>query len=217
MRLVCISDIHGKAHNAAKLAREIKSGDVIVLAGDITNFGGAREAKEIAEQFLALSENVLAVPGNCDRKETINALDDLGVNLHAKGRVIGGAAFFGLGGSNRTPFNTPQEYREEEIEELLNQGYEKIKKREIKVLVSHPPPYSTKIDTTRAGIHAGSKKVREFIEQHQPSLVISGHIHEARGTDALGRSILINPGPFHMGFAIVELGEKVSCRFADLR
>lgn len=215
MRLVCVSDIHGGAQNVAKLAREVKSGDVIIIAGDITNFGGAKEAKGILQQFLALSENVLAVPGNCDKKEVLDALRELGVNLHTESRTINGIAFFGLGGSNKTPFNTPQEYQEEQIEELLNKGYEKAKAHEAKVLVSHSPPQDTKIDQTRAGLHVGSKKVREFVLHSQPSLVISGHVHEARGSDSLGRSALINPGPFHMGCAVVELGGKISCRFVD--
>ncbi len=40
----------------------------------------------------------------------------------------------------------------------------------------------------------GSTAVRTTIERHQPALALHGHIHEARGTHRLGRTLCINPG-----------------------
>ncbi len=40
----------------------------------------------------------------------------------------------------------------------------------------------------------GSTKVREFIEKYQPQVCATGHIHEARGMDLMGSTIIINPG-----------------------
>jgi Icc-related predicted phosphoesterase len=49
-------------------------------------------------------------------------------------------------------------------------------------------------DAGRATVPVGSTAVREAIERHQPALALHGHIHEARGTHRLGRTLCINPG-----------------------
>jgi uncharacterized protein len=49
-------------------------------------------------------------------------------------------------------------------------------------------------DAGRSTVPVGSTAVREVIEQHQPALSLHGHIHEARGTKRLGRTLCINPG-----------------------
>jgi uncharacterized protein len=59
--------------------------------------------------------------------------------------------------------------------------------------------------------HVGSAALRAFIERTQPALVISGHVHEARGTDQIGPTIAVNCGPAVKGFyAIIELTDKVN-------
>jgi len=42
--------------------------------------------------------------------------------------------------------------------------------------------------------HVGSKAVREVIEKYQPLLGLHGHIHESKGYDKIGRTLVINPG-----------------------
>jgi Icc-related predicted phosphoesterase len=43
-------------------------------------------------------------------------------------------------------------------------------------------------------IPVGSPSVRSAIEKFQPLLGLHGHIHEARGTIKLGKTLCINPG-----------------------
>lgn len=210
MRLICISDLHGRSGKIEGL-RDV-SADLIVVSGDITDFGGKDRARAILEDLLKIN-NVVGVPGNCDRLDVNEALVEAEADLHSRGRVLGGIGFFGVGGSNATPFHTPQEYSEEEIEAFLVRAYEEVKDREVKVLVSHAPPYNTKVDETSAGRHAGSTKVREFVERHQPNLVICGHIHEAKGVDKIGESVIINAGPLHMGYVTVNIGKKIDFEF----
>lgn len=69
------------------------------------------------------------------------------------------------------------------------------------VLVTHSPPRDTKCDLTASRIHVGSRAIREFVEQHQPRLVLSGHIHESPRVstafqDTVGRTVVVNPGQF---------------------
>lgn len=216
MELLCISDLHGRLETMDKIKREGSRADLLIVAGDITNFGKRKTAELVLKELLEVNQNLLAVPGNCDTPEVNDVLEELGLSLHAKGRVIGGTGFFGVGGSNATPFNTPQEYRDERLSEMLGKGYEEIKNQSTRVLVSHAPPFNTKIDATHLGMHVGSRAVRAFLEEKAIDLVVCGHVHEARGSDSLGGAMIINPGPAHMGFAKVKLGKSIEVEFIDL-
>jgi len=83
-------------------------------------------------------------------------------------------------------------------------------------MVSHAPPYGTKVDMTGSGLNVGSRSVRKFIESHRPDLVICGHIHEARGHDRVGDTVVINTGPLHKGFVRVKIDGKPEFEFVDL-
>ncbi len=214
MQLLCISDLHGKVEVIKKL-KPVAQVDLIVLSGDITNFGGREKAKAALEELFRINRNIFAVPGNCDLPEVNEVLAELDIDLHSNGRVFKDIGFFGMGGSNITPFDTPQEYSEEKLGEFLRQGFEKIRSQKHKVMVSHPPPYNTAVDATGSGAHIGSKKVREFIEKNGIDLVLCGHAHEARGFDRLGRTLVINPGPLHMGCAMVSISNKINFEFVN--
>ncbi len=67
--------------------------------------------------------------------------------------------------------------------------------------VCHTPPHGTRCDMIGAAQHVGSRALRDFIERHQPPLVLSGHIHESPRVsgawrDAVGRTVVVNPGQF---------------------
>ncbi len=97
----------------------------------------------------------------------------------------------GLGYSNPTPFDTPGEYSEKEIAERLAP----FAALDPLVMVCHAPPYGTPLDQIRPGVHAGSRSVREFVEQRRPAWFFCGHIHEAEGAEAeLGATRAINVG-----------------------
>jgi Icc-related predicted phosphoesterase len=78
-------------------------------------------------------------------------------------------------------------------------------------LVTHAPPYETRIDQTTRGEHVGSKAVRSIINRYKPTLAISGHIHEAKGIDKLNQTILVNPGPaYDQNAAIITVEQEKS-------
>jgi Icc-related predicted phosphoesterase len=65
--------------------------------------------------------------------------------------------------------------------------------------VLHDPPWNTTLDVLYNGQHIGSMAVRRFIEQRQPPLVLSGHIHESpkasgKILDRIGDTLCVNPG-----------------------
>lgn len=206
MKIIALSDIHGRRGYDKKKNNILSCADIVVVAGDITNFGSKNDASLVLDELLVLNRNILAVPGNCDRPEVIDLLKAKGFNLHGEIREFKDILFFGIGGSGVTPFNTPQEYSDEEFEAILN----RYKKGQyINIFVSHSPPYKTKVDKTLMGMHVGSKKVREFIEKQQPHICVCGHIHEARNIDQIGKTIIVNPGIFPKFCALIEITEEI--------
>jgi len=200
LKLLAAADFHGNSSAENNLSKLLKRGyDCLVLIGDLTNFG----PPEIAESILKLAKDFgvpcFSVPGNCDPKSIIQVLEKNGANIHGKCGKLGEFTFVGLGGSNLTPFNTPFELTEIEIQEELTAASYGIGEKWI--LVTHAPPHGTKVDRIREGTHVGSKSIRQYIEQKQPLVALCGHVHEARGIDQLGRTLVVNPGPITKGFA----------------
>lgn len=69
------------------------------------------------------------------------------------------------------------------------------------LFVLHSPPRGTHCDVVQGGHHVGSRAIRRFVEQHQPPLVVGGHIHESPRVsgawrDVIGRTVVVNPGQF---------------------
>jgi len=193
VKFISFGDIHEHPANVQKI-NGISDADFVVVTGDLTNFGGIKKARNIINFISRYNPTIYAQFGNMDFEETNNYFDEIGINLHSKGIIIEDIGIFGVGGSNYTPFNTPSEYSEEQLEEFIYKGYESIKNIPIKILVSHTPPYNTALDVVRGGVHVGSTSVRKFIEEYQPQLCLTGHIHEAVGEDRIGSTIIVNSG-----------------------
>lgn len=187
MKILALADLHGQGVKA-----ERNDLDLIVVAGDITAFGGYDEAREVLKPLVESKIRLIGVPGNCDYQGVADYLTEIEANIDQREIEINGFTFIGLGGSNFTPCNTPNEHTDEEFRQNLNLRTDTDKRL---VLISHAPPYKTKLDRVLSGEHVGSKAVREFIEETQPILVICGHIHEAMGEDIIGNTRIINPGP----------------------
>ena len=207
MKIIAFGDIH-MSLGAARAIPGIAEADLLLLTGDLTNFGGRSEAKEILNQVMTINPRILAVPGNLDQGEINGYLDELDLNLHGQARLVDHRlCLMGLGGSNPTPFNTPTEYTEEELAGLLRQGREQAEAycrlsspgapRLPSILVSHTPPLNTRMDRLGSGAHVGSAAVRRFIEEEQPDLCLCGHIHEAKGEDWINTTHVLNPGMIH--------------------
>jgi len=119
---------------------------------------------------------------------------------------IGDMEIGGVGGCKmiREGGATPVEYSERELESYLK------KLGEVDILVTHSPPYNTKLDVSHyvfkndeekdkvyengevVGAHVGSKSIRKYIESDKPKFSTSGHIHESLGVDQIGNTKCIN-------------------------
>ena len=198
MRIIAFGDAHMELGNAGNIPG-IEAADCIIVTGDITNYGSREDAKKVLDQLLAINSNVLGLHGNLDQPEVGTYLEELGLSLHGRGRLLNGIGLVGLGGSNFTPFNTPSEFSEADLAGLLAKGYDQIAGTEHVILVSHTPPVQTRTDRIRSGAHVGSTAVRQLIEQKQPALCLTGHIHESKAVDRIGRTVILNPGMIKNG------------------
>lgn len=217
MKILCIADIHGDVggvRSAADYAGKNGIKDVLVL-GDFPGHGmfhdvsaSMLEIRRSLDQLRGL--NVLAIPGNCDPRFSLDFFEECGVGLHGRVKEIDGVRFAGFGGSNITPFGTPFELSEEEIysglAKLLSDS-----PAERTVVVVHCPPRNTKCDITGNGMHAGSDAVRKALEEFQPALAVCSHIHESGGSsDVIGSTVVANVGRLSEGrIGVLDLGRNV--------
>ncbi len=203
MKIVSFGDIHEDLSNLVRLKNELKSADLVIVTGDLTNFHGRKEAEKVIAEIMSYNENVLAQLGNLDQPEVNDYLTEKGINLHNNGFIREDIGIFGVGGSNPTPFNTPTEFSEDEIETFLLEGMDKVKDSRFKIIVPHVPPINTKLDIISSGVHVGSQSVHNFILKHKPDITLSGHIHEARGSDTIENTLVFNAGMFREGGYVV--------------
>ena len=215
MKIIAFGDIHEHTENISKI-KGLASADYVIITGDITNYAGKKKAKKILDLIKSYNSRMYAQFGNLDKQDVNDYLDELGINLHANGFIQQGIGIFGVGGSNPTPFNTPTEFSERQIENFLQKGYEKVKHLPVTIMVSHAPPIDTMVDIVGAQAHVGSSSVRNFIETFQPNVCLTGHIHESAGIDKIGNTIILNPGMLQNGgyIEVTINDEKVT---AELR
>ncbi|MGI9536212.1 MAG: metallophosphoesterase [Desulfocapsaceae bacterium] len=210
MKIVIAGDIHMAGRYLDRL-NSTGQVDLLVLNGDLTNFGRAAEAEIVLEDACAVSPCVLAQFGNLDRPEVNDYLEAAGLNLHKQAKLINDQiCLIRAGGSNSTPFSTPSEFSEEQLLEFAETGYDQarkllapptaVAKNKIPlILVSHTPPIDTIVDRLHNGTSVGSQAIRKFIEDSQPDLCVCGHIHEAAGAELIGRTTIYNPGALSGG------------------
>ncbi len=199
-------------------------------------------ARERLEQWLELADERLKgtnircyiTGGNDDSPEVLETLyryrsENIVANEGESVAIDAIHSMIGLGYSNPTPWSTPREVSEEELESLLDGCLGKIDDFTNSIWNIHVPPKDCTLDTcpkldTRtdpptpimaAGqpvmFGAGSVAVRKAIEKYQPLLVLTGHIHESKGVIKLNRTTVINPGSEYgegvLHGVIVNVGE----------
>jgi len=189
VKLLVFSDIHSDARALERLMAI--DADYYICAGDLVNWG--RHIDAMGEILKKRAGQVYLIPGNHETERQIADLcGRFGLNdLHGGQIRVGDFHLVALGYSNPTPFDTPGEYSEEELEQKLH-AFDGLKPM---IAVCHAPPYGTVLDRITNLRHAGSKSVRDFLQREQPRYFFCGHIHEAAGaSDKLGETSAMNVG-----------------------
>jgi len=214
LRVAAIGDLHVQEHDAApyrELFAEISgSADVLVLAGDLTNFGKTGEAEILAEDIRTCSIPVVGVLGNhdyeCGQPETVSAiLHEAGMTLLDEQAVeIQGVGFAGvkgfMGGYGRgelAPFGEP--IAKAFVDEVMNEARKlenqlRTLRTERSVAVLHYSPIEQTVEGEPPEIfqYLGSQRLCEPIDRFDHvKAVVHGHAHHGsyEGRTPLGKPV----------------------------
>jgi Icc-related predicted phosphoesterase len=220
MKILAVADFHGDLEASKRAAVKAKTigATVVVVCGDITHFGSVKDAEKVLSSLTALRTSVLYVPGNCDPPALADEEIENATLVHGKCFTVGNLSFVGAG---TIPIDrvhpSPLEVSDNEIFAALTQGSKRCNPQRSIIVVAHSPPANTKLDKAYFGGHVGSYNLRRFIEENQPSVAFCGHIHEARGIDYIGKTVIVNTGPARHGCcATADFNEETDVRLNSL-
>jgi Icc-related predicted phosphoesterase len=151
-------------------------------------------------------------PGNDDILAIDSHLTNTGVVFNPERKVVQideTHEMITLGYTNHTPWNSPREVDEDQLEVMLEEMCGQIHDMKNSIFNIHCPPIQTIIDQApaldstlkpivRGGqlqmTAAGSSATRKVLEKYQPLVGIHGHIHESKGVTKIGKTSCFNPG-----------------------
>lgn len=193
-----------------------------------------RWLKLAAERLAGTGVALYAMCGNDDPPELQEILQTSPVLTEPEDQLVElgeGITMISVGWSNRTPWRTPREMDDADLERRIEKLAAGVARPERAVFNLHVPPARTALDLApaldeslkpkvRGGAvvmePVGSEAVRRVLERHQPMLGLHGHIHESRGAVRLGRTLAINPGSEYgdgiLRGALLELDGRAGVR-----
>jgi Icc-related predicted phosphoesterase len=185
MKILAVADLHGSQYRLNLVLKNIEkyAPDLVVVCGDITQFGPAETATNFLNQ---IPRETFAIPGNIDTLDVDQGITaSKATNLHLKRVVKQGIPFVGIG--RELPLSLSDTSI---VDETSKKPLTKIL-GETSVLVTHVPPYKIQ-DKIFLGNHGGSRELREIIDSCKPRLVLCGHIHEDPGVTTIGTTTVVN-------------------------
>ncbi len=171
---------------------------------------------DVAEKHLApLNIPLYWIGGNDDKAEAlakavstthVRYVDEQVVQFDEDHELLG------FGWTNPSPWKTPRELEEDELQRRLEPLLSQVKDPQHCIYLMHAPPYETGLDiapkldatkdppvpVTQGGqeilIPVGSTSLRESILETQPVVGLHGHIHETKNAAKLKRTVCVDPG-----------------------
>jgi len=235
LRVAAIGDLHVKEDSVApyrELFTEISgSADVLVLCGDLTNFGKASEAEILAEDIRSATVPVIGVLGNhdyeCGQPGTVTRiLHEAGMTvLDEQAIEIEGVGFAGvkgfMGGYGRgelAPFGEPiaKAFVQEAMDEArkLENALRTIR-TDRSVAVLHYSPTVETLEGEPAAIYQylGSQRLADAIDRFDHvKAVVHGHAHHGkyegstpRGTPVYNVAQFVLKEKFGRPYAVLEI------------
>ena len=185
MKILAFTDIHSNINYLrviSSLSKKEKP-DLVICSGDISFFSTG--INKIKKEIAYFGKTTLLIHGNHENSSFIDRLSSkMIINIHKNAFEFKKFKFLGYGGGGF-----------EQEDRKLEDYFDNIK-CELKnwVLVTHAPPFGTKLDIIGKN-HVGSKSIRRIIERYRPKLNICGHLHENFYVkDKVSQTMIINPG-----------------------
>ena len=235
LRVAAIGDLHVQEDSVApyrEMFAEISgAADVLVLCGDLTNFGKTSEAEILADDIKSCSIPVLGVLGNhdyeCGQPERVSAiLHDAGMKVLDEQAVeIEGVGFAGvkgfMGGYGRgelAPFGEPiaKLFVEEAVSEARKlENQLRTLRTERSVAVLHYSPIEGTIEGEPPAIfqYLGSQRLCDPIDRFDHvKAVVHGHAHHGsyegrtpRGTPVFNVAQFVLKPLFGKPYVVLEV------------
>jgi Icc-related predicted phosphoesterase len=200
LRIAAVADIHAKKTSQGAFqslfTQATHSADVLLLCGDLTDYGTTEEARVLAKEITtALRIPAIAVLGNHDFEtgnagEIVKILSDAGVTmLDGDSHEINGVGFAGVkgfaGGFGRRALGA---WGEEIIKKFVHETIEEALKLEQalarlrtpqKIAVLHYSPIQATVEGEPPEIIAflGSSRLEEPLDRYRVNAVFHGHAH----------------------------------------
>ena len=214
LRVAAIGDLHVQESDVApyrELFTEISANaDVLVLCGDLTNFGKTGEAEILAEDIRSCSIPVIGVLGNhdyeCGQPEKVceilhqggmTILDEQAIEIQGVGFAGVKGFMGGFGRGELAPFGEPiaKAFVDEAVKEArkLENGLRSLR-TERSVAVLHYSPTEETLEGEPDAIYQylGSARLADAIDRFDHvKAVVHGHAHHGRyqGTTPRGTPV----------------------------
>ena len=159
MKILAAADIHGAQYRLNLILENIERyhPDLVIICGDITQFGPGDVAKNFLNQ---LSVETLAIPGNIDTADVLQGIQESKATpLHMKKQMVHGLPFVGVSSVN--PNDVEVFFTDEEKKTWITKDT---------ILVTHVPPKGYQ-DRVFFGMHSGSEELRRVVDTYHPRLV----------------------------------------------
>jgi Icc-related predicted phosphoesterase len=199
MRIAATADLHFAPANQValrdQLSRARDEADVLVLAGDLTNYGQPSEMEPLLNALVRIRVPTIAVLGNhdyeCGRElELVQMMTSEGIKvLDGSAYERDGVGFAGtkgfVGGFGRgvlTAFGEPEikTFVRASIDEALKleRGMSQLRTPK-RVVVLHYSPIAATVrgEDPEVTPFLGTSRLAEVIDRHGANLVVHGHAH----------------------------------------
>jgi Icc-related predicted phosphoesterase len=202
MRIAATADLHFSASRQGvlheQLSRVRDEADVLVLAGDLTNYGKPEEMEPLLNVVVRSRIPTIAVLGNHDYEsgkqvELMRMMEAAGIKvLDGTAYERDGVGFAGtkgfVGGFGRgvlTAFGEPEikQFVQASIDEALKLERAMAQLRTPKrVVVLHYSPIPDTVQGEAAEIFPfmGTSRLAEIVDRHGADLVVHGHAHHGQ-------------------------------------
>jgi len=199
MRIAATADLHFSAQTQGLLKEQLgrvrDEADVLVVAGDLTNYGRPQEMEPLVNVLVRLRLPTIAVLGNHDYEcgqeaELIRMMTSEGIKvLDGTGYERDGVGFAGtkgfIGGFGRgvlTSFGEPEikAFVKASIDEAMKLERAMSQLRSLKrVVVLHYAPIAATVSGEAPEIYPylGSSRLAEVVDRHGAELILHGHAH----------------------------------------
>ncbi len=199
MRIAATADLHFTPQNYDRIREQMNrvrdDADIMVLAGDLTNYGRPQEMESLLNALVRLRIPIVAVLGNHDyesgqQDELMRMMTTEGIKvLDGTGYERDGVGFAGtkgfLGGFGRgilTAFGEPEvkAFVQAAVDEALKLERALSQLRSDKrVIVVHYAPIGDTIkgEPTEIYPYLGNSRLSEVADRHGANLILHGHAH----------------------------------------